>query len=381
MLAAQPLAHGEPIYAVDASVWMRSDAATSPGRAIYSHPSRHSAGQPVVAGWAYHGIAQLSFVRESWTAPVSGRRLEPHATSNVVAGAEQITALLGRLPADGPLPWLVFDAGYDPVQVTQALGAARAAILVRLRAGRCFSADPDPDPATAAPPGRPRRQERKFDTAGPQTWPAPDGELIVDDEQYGQVRVRAWAGLHPKTQGAHARRDAHGRRPVVRGTLLLVEVGRLPQQTRAPQALWLWWPGPADTPLPLPDLDRAWRAYVRRCDREIVCRHMTKAHVLAGRRSREHGADRDVPLGAHDPVDKQFDALALLLEGRLGEPSLHALAERRDGRELTGEFLPLAGLGLERRLLLCERQEPLVALVPPRARRGEGNGPLHGGLR
>ncbi len=34
LLAAQPLAHGEPIYAVDASVWMRSDAETSPGRAI-----------------------------------------------------------------------------------------------------------------------------------------------------------------------------------------------------------------------------------------------------------------------------------------------------------------------------------------------------------
>jgi hypothetical protein len=52
LLAAQPLADGEPIYAMDASVWMRCDAETSPGRAIYYHPSRHSAGQPIVAGWA-----------------------------------------------------------------------------------------------------------------------------------------------------------------------------------------------------------------------------------------------------------------------------------------------------------------------------------------
>ena len=44
-----------PVYAVDASVWARCDAETSPERGYYYyHPSRHSAGQPIVAGWAYH---------------------------------------------------------------------------------------------------------------------------------------------------------------------------------------------------------------------------------------------------------------------------------------------------------------------------------------
>src|SRR5215210_1435385 len=42
-----------PVYAVDVSVWSRSDAEASPGRGYYYHPSRHSAGQPIVAGWAY----------------------------------------------------------------------------------------------------------------------------------------------------------------------------------------------------------------------------------------------------------------------------------------------------------------------------------------
>ena len=64
LLAAHPLEGGERIYAVDASIWMRCDAETSPGRGVYYHPSRHSAGQPVVAGWAYHWIAQLGFARE-----------------------------------------------------------------------------------------------------------------------------------------------------------------------------------------------------------------------------------------------------------------------------------------------------------------------------
>lgn len=271
LLATHPLAGGEPIYAVDVSVWPRCDAETSPERALYYHSSRHSAGQPIVAGWAYSWIAQLGFARESWTAPLRVRRVRPQENSNVVA-AEQIMAFLAHLPSahpDGPLPWFVFDAGYDPVQLTQALGETRAATVVRLRAGRCFYADPIAQPQL----GRRRRHGHKFICDEPQTWPTPAGDLTVDDAQYGAVRVRAWTRLHPKTHGQHAQRDARGWRPIVRGTLLLVEVSRLPQQTREPQALWLWWHAPPGTPdAEIPDLDRLWRAYVRRFDLEHTYR-------------------------------------------------------------------------------------------------------------
>src|SRR5579863_1654492 len=40
-------------YAVDASVWPRCDAETSPERGFYHHPYRHSHGQPIVAGGNY----------------------------------------------------------------------------------------------------------------------------------------------------------------------------------------------------------------------------------------------------------------------------------------------------------------------------------------
>jgi DDE superfamily endonuclease len=53
------------VYAVDVSVWSRCDAEVSPGRGYYYHPSRHSAGQPIVAGWAYQLVAGLSFERDS----------------------------------------------------------------------------------------------------------------------------------------------------------------------------------------------------------------------------------------------------------------------------------------------------------------------------
>ena len=54
MLLRRHAASDEPtVYAIDQSVWPRCDAEASPDRGFYYHPSRHSAGQPIVAGWAY----------------------------------------------------------------------------------------------------------------------------------------------------------------------------------------------------------------------------------------------------------------------------------------------------------------------------------------
>ncbi len=109
------------VYAVDVSVWPRCDAECSPERGFYYHPSRHSAGQPIVAGWAYQFIARLNFVRESWTAPVDVQRVRRARDANEVA-AEQVKAFLCRSPEEeGAAPLFVFDAGYDPVKVQQGL--------------------------------------------------------------------------------------------------------------------------------------------------------------------------------------------------------------------------------------------------------------------
>jgi hypothetical protein len=117
LLARVPLAGGadkHPVYAVDVSVWPRCDAEASPERGFYYHPARHSAGQPIVAGWAYQFIARLNFVRESWTAPVEVERVRPAQDANEMA-AEQVKAFLRRSPEEGATPLFVFDAGYDPV--------------------------------------------------------------------------------------------------------------------------------------------------------------------------------------------------------------------------------------------------------------------------
>jgi hypothetical protein len=158
------------VLAVDVTTWPRCDAECSPERGYYYHPSRHSAGQPIIAGWAYQWIARLSFERDSWTAPVDARRLHPLDDTDQTAAA-QIRALLGRLPAGGAVPLVVFDAGYDSAQLTLDLAEERVAVLVRLRSIVAFTPTRHYGPLAARadraatapsstvptrPPGRPR---------------------------------------------------------------------------------------------------------------------------------------------------------------------------------------------------------------------------------
>jgi hypothetical protein len=253
------------VFAVDVSTWPRCDAECSPERGYYYHPSRHSAGQPIIAGWAFQWICQLGFARDSWTAPVDAARLHPLDDTDQHA-ARQIRALLARLPAGGPVPWFVFDAGYDSAQLTLDLADAGVVVLVRLRSDRCFYFDPPPRPPRAT--GRPRRHGAKFAFADPTTWPIPTATLVRHDDQYGTVTVHAWAGLHPK-QHRHPGHGSGRPRPIVRGTVLRVRVERIPARTRPPKVLWLWWAGPTGYTL---DLELAWRAYTRRFDCEHTLR-------------------------------------------------------------------------------------------------------------
>jgi hypothetical protein len=253
------------VFAVDVTTWPRCDAECSPERGYYYHPSRHSAGQPIIAGWAFQWITQLGFDRDSWTAPVDAVRLHPLDDTDQTAAA-QVRALLGRLDAGGRVPLFVFDAGYDSAQLSLDLADLPVAVLVRLRSDRCFYADPPPRPPGTN--GRPRRHGAKFNCADPTSWPTPTATLVCHDDQYGTVTVAAWGGLHPKQQ-RHPGHGSGGPRPIVRGTIIRVQVQRVPAHTRPPKVLWLWWAGPAGVQL---DLDLTWRAYIRRFDLEHTVR-------------------------------------------------------------------------------------------------------------
>ena len=88
-----------------------------------------------------------------------------------------------------------------------------------------------------------------------------DATSVVDQQPsplQGRVCVQAWSGLHAAPHN-HATRGTRQPRPLVRGTLIRLEVDHLPRPTKVPTPLWFWWSGP--TP---PNLAEVWQAYIAR---------------------------------------------------------------------------------------------------------------------
>jgi hypothetical protein len=176
----------------------------------------------------------------------------------------RVRALLPRLEP-GLIPLFAFDAGFDPVQLSVGLSDAHVQVVVRIRDDRKFFTPPPP--RRPGQGGRPRRHGDRFSCADPATWPPPQAIHRCDDEQYGHVDVQAWHRLHP-----HQRtyRGPDGAMTIVEASIIRVQVSRLPgRRNRQPKTLWLWWAGPEGT---TPDLDRVWRAYIRRFDIEHTIR-------------------------------------------------------------------------------------------------------------
>ena len=273
LLVAHRPAGWPAVFAVDASTWDRCDAETSPERGFYYHASKHSNGQPIVAGWSYQWISQLSWAPDSWTAPVDARRIPVHANTTDATVA-QVSDVVSLLDDDGDVPMFVFDAGYDPIALGHDLADTRAQVLVRIRDDRVFWTDPEDPDGTV---GRPRRHGTRFKCGDPDSWPAPHGQHTANDPRYGTVTVTAWPDLHPKL-GCRGHWIDHDVPPIVRGTVIRVDAGQdcprgvevqhLPKPTaRTKKTLWLWWSGPGT-----PDLDLCWRAYLRRFDIEHTYR-------------------------------------------------------------------------------------------------------------
>jgi len=268
LLVAHRPASWPLVFAVDASTWDRCDADCSPERGFYYSASKHSAGQPIVAGWSYQWICQLDWAFDSWTAPLDMVRIAPHHDATKVT-ADQIRRLVRLLPGHGEVPLFVFDAGYNPIAIGHDLAEERCECLTRIRDDRVFYADPPPRPNRSPETGgRPPRHGRRFKCSDPRTRKKPDACLVASDPRYGTVRVQVWQGLHPRVIGRGRWADYGGAPPIVRGSVIRVEVEHLPKPTpQTKKTLWLFWSGPGE-----PDLDRCWRAYLRRFDIEHTFR-------------------------------------------------------------------------------------------------------------
>ena len=107
-----------------------------------------------------------------------------------------------------------------------------------------------------------------FKLSDDSTAPTPDAEVRLEDPRYGKVRVRAWHNLHPRLH-CRGRWAGDGLTPIVRGSVIRVDVERLPKpSSRANnKVLWLWWSRPAQ-----PDLELCLHAYLHRFDLEHTYR-------------------------------------------------------------------------------------------------------------
>ena len=314
-------------FAIDASVYPRPEAETSPGREWHHHSCQggHGGDEPVVAGWAFQWLAQLSFAHDSWTAPQDQVRVGVRDDATRQA-AEQVIAHSARLRAAGEtrIPLYVLDAGYDEAPLTWDLQEhlEEVQVLVRIRNDRVMYRDPAPEPPRR---GRPRKHSTdRFECKDPATWGAPDQELSLHDEQYGQVSVASWGGLHPRLY-CRGRFEGFRASPVIRCHLIRVTVERLPGGRKAPGPLWLWWAGPG-----MPDLDLIWRAYLHRFDIEHAYRFA------------KHGLGWDKAALRHPEQVARWTWLIItaLTQLRLARPIAEDHRQRWERRRKQGKLTP-----------------------------------------
>src|SRR5882757_9829773 len=248
-------------FAGDVSGWPRPDAVTSPQRlAMFDKSARTSAGHPITSGWPFAVMVGLEWGATSWVAPVDAVRLGPTdtLTSVTLAAVERVAAGLAQARREQRAGF-VFDAEYDLMALSYRY-ADTAHIVGRLRSNQVFHADPEPEPSRR---GRRRVHGEKIKLNDPDTLGCPDRVAVLDSPRYGRVVLSGWDGRHRRLT-REGFWDTHPRPlPIVRGSVIRVELQRLPGGGVPEGPMWLWHAGPASL-----DLVTVCSAYQRRFDIE-----------------------------------------------------------------------------------------------------------------
>jgi hypothetical protein len=261
------------VLAADVSPWLRPDAETSPARLFCHVHGRARGTAQMIPGWPYSVVAALGSGRSSWTAVLDAVRLGPADDATAVTAA-QLREVVERLRQAGhwrpgdPLVWIVLDSGYDVTRLAFLLADLPVMLVGRLRSDRVLARPVQPRPGGGR--GRPRRHGPLLVLADPATWPAPEHVSSTDTTRYGTAQASAWQRCHPRLEHRGPWRDHPGPPPIIEGTLIRLQVERLPGD-RAPKPLWLWTSDPTATGT---EIDRVWQAFLRRFDLEHTFRFL-----------------------------------------------------------------------------------------------------------
>lgn len=265
-------ADGRLVLAVDITSWLRPEAHPSPQRILCHTYGRGKDQHMMVPGWPYSVIVALETGRSSWTAPLDAVRLAPGADAANVT-ATQVRGVVDRLIAAGhwqpgdPDILLVADAGYDGPRLAHVLADLPITVLVRMRSDRVLRR-PAPAYLPGITTGRPRRHGDEFAFGDPSTWGEPDVITRTQTRLYGPALIRAWDRLHPRLTHRIAWAGHAGNLPILEGTVIRLEVHRLPSGA-IPKPVWLWH---SRTGLDQTAVDLAWQAFLRRFDIEHTFR-------------------------------------------------------------------------------------------------------------
>ena len=104
--------------------------------------------------------------------------------------------------------------------------------------------------------------------ADPATWPDPQVTTSTQTSRYGTAVTAAWDRVHPRLTHRAAWLDHDGDLPVIEGTLIRLQVDRLPGD-RDPKPVWLWF---SRTGATAGEVDKLWQSFLRRFDLEHTFR-------------------------------------------------------------------------------------------------------------
>src|SRR5579862_1328521 len=259
--------------AADVSNWLRPDAAASPERLFCHCYARGKGNAQMIPGWPYSWVVALEPGRTSWTLPLDAVRLGPEDDATEVTAA-QVRDVTARLIAAGhwregdPDIIVVLDSGYDLTRLAWLLDDLPVDVTGRLRSDRVMYFPVLPrSPGTN---GRPPRHGARLGLSEPATWPGPAVTTVTETSRYGTAKAMAWPRLHQQLARRAAWEHHDGELPVIEGTLIRLQVDRLPG-CRDAEPLWLWSSRAAATEQ---DVNQAWQAFLRRFDIEHTFRFM-----------------------------------------------------------------------------------------------------------
>jgi hypothetical protein len=259
--------------ACDVSNWLRPEAETSPERLFCHCYARGKGNAQMIPGWPYSWVVALEPGRTSWTLPLDAVRLGPADDATEVTAA-QVRDVITRLIAAGhwregdPDVIVVLDSGYDLTRLAWLLRDLPADVTGRLRSDRVMYF-PVP-PRVPGANGRPPRHGARLGLSEPGTWPEPAAATVTETSRYGTAKATAWPRLHQQLARRAAWEHHQGELPVIEGTLIRLQVDRLPG-CRDAGPLWLWSSRAAATG---EEVNRAWQAFLRRFDIEHTFRFL-----------------------------------------------------------------------------------------------------------